>query len=470
MVNTDGQIGETRRLAPGELDLDALHARKIEGLTLLNLLGAGASGQVYLATDDAAGGARVAVKILSAYYISRRNSEQRWRREATVLEHLDHPNIVRGIRHGVADGRPYFVMEYIQGETLSGRLRRLGRLSEPEVFEIARGVLLALEAIAAEGIIHRDIKPSNLIVGAGGVVKLMDFGLIKQESDPSVTQSGAILGTPLYVSPEQARAEGTLDIRSDLYSLGVSLFHLVAGEPPFNELNTSLLLTRKVTDDVPDVRRVFREASPGMAEFLKRLCMRDRRKRIQTPREAIEVLEVIRGGDFSVRAETQVEAEGPVVLDSADIAADHTVLQSVVDDSEVQSIPIQLDQHQVLFYEDDESREAYLLLGGSVEVLKAGRRIAVIDEPGSWIGEMSTLRAAPRTATIRALEQARLLRIDEESFKTFLHRRPEIAYKLAAELAERLEHANRQLRSAQRRLHLARHRVREIEQIIDMGD
>ena len=134
-----------------------------------------------------------------------------------------------------------------------------------------------------------------------------------------------------------------------------------------------------------------------------------------------------------------------------------------MEDSSLESAPLTLEKNEVLFYEDDTSRDAYILLNGALEVLMSGRQIATVTDPGNWIGEMSSLLDAPRTATIRATERTVLLRVEEKSFREFNNRHPDMCYVLACSLAERLDKTNQKLHDSQRRLSMVRKHVRLIE-------
>ncbi|MEQ8821119.1 MAG: protein kinase [Sumerlaeia bacterium] len=444
----------------------------IPGVELSRHLGSGASASVYLGRDGETG-QQVAVKILSEYYCAYPEALKRWEREAAAVEKLRHPNIVRGLRHGTTGGRPWMLMEFLQGETLANRLRRKGIIQEEEVFRIAEAVLQALKEAHKFSIIHRDIKPSNILIAQDEVLKLMDFGLAKVEDDRDLTQLGAVLGTPIYISPEQARGDLDVDIRSDFYSLGVMLYHLATAETPFSEFNTSLLLTKKITDDVPDVRYAKPDASAGLALMVHRLCARERTNRPDNPDKALELLDLVRRGEITtVNFAKAIPESGraalrPVKPNDTDMRDSHPVFRTLLDDGTLHEPPKLLKEGTVLFYEDDTSREAYVFLHGKLEVLKAGRRIAVIEESGSWIGEMSSLLEAPRTATVRALEDSLLLEVEEEEFKTFLYKHTEMCYGLAKSLAERLEKTNQQLRDSQRRLAVIRKHFKMVAKEIE---
>ena len=427
----------------------------VPGLEIDRQIGAGATAKVFLAFDPKDPTRRFAVKFLSTFLSYQEDAMARWRREAEMIIALDHPNIVKGYHWGLSEDRPYLVMEYLAGESLADRLRRLEKLPEEEVLAIAEAVLKGLTAAHARNMIHRDIKPANIIWLNDGTIKVTDFGLAKDLGDQTLTMTGAIVGTPIYISPEQATARD-VGIQSDLYSLGVTLFHLAAGEPPFKELNTSLLLTKKITDDVPDVRHVAPEVSSTLAFLINRLTQRSLTERLANPVEALALLKQLQSGEMTISTFVPTaHAMGPRPLrpvKKEDFASDDLVLTTLAGDSAVEARPHYLDDNQVLFYEDDTSRECYILMSGSVDVLKSGRAIATINEQGAFIGEMSPLRGAPRSATVVARADTVLLVIPEEQFHEFFSRHPEVTLALARSLASRLDAMNQQLSQARERL------------------
>lgn len=438
----------------------------IEGVILDRQIGAGATSTVYLAVSRDNPREKFAVKFLTAFLMANETAMLRWKREAELLTRLSHQHIVRGIRWGQAHGRPWLMMEFLQGESLMDRLRRKSRLGQDEVWSYARACLQALEAAAALNIVHRDIKPANIILTSDDVIKVTDFGLAKYSDDVSVTAPGTILGTPVYLSPEQAAGDVHITIQSDLYSLGTTLYHLVAGRPPFTELNTSLLLTRKITDDVADVRLANEEVGSNLAFLIRQLTARDLAARTKTPTDALRLMDQLESGeltttDFRPEAKSSRAVMRP--MPAIPKTPDSKILETVVSDAALNTHPVFLKNGEVLFYEDDESRECYLLVSGRVEILKSGRGIAVINSVGSFIGEMSPLNSKPRTATVVAREETVLLRIEEEQFNDFLQRHPDMAISLARSLAQRLEITSDRLNEANTRLALLQKLSKEIQ-------
>ena len=186
---------------------------------------------------------------------------------------------------------PYLVMEFIPGETLQQRLDRTGPLEVPEVLRIGRQVAEGLAAAHEQGLIHRDIKPANILIDGGPQqqVKITDFGLARAADDASLTQSGVVAGTPMYMAPEQAKGEA-LDHRADLFSLGSVLYAMLTGRPPFRA-ETTLAVLKRVAEDTPrPIREVIPEVPEWLCRVVEKLHAKDPADRFQTAREVADVL------------------------------------------------------------------------------------------------------------------------------------------------------------------------------------
>jgi hypothetical protein len=201
---------------------------------VLHLLGRGGMGAVYLAHEDGLD-RDVAIKVLPPERAGSRETRERFRREARTAARLTHPNVVPLHTFGEADGMMYYVMGYVRGESLAARLRREGRLPEPEARRLLAYVAGALDYAHQQGVVHRDIKPDNILLEEGsGRPLLTDFGIAKAVAgEESLTSTGSVVGTPSYMSPEQASGKGDVDARSDLYSLGVMAYAMLSGRLPF---------------------------------------------------------------------------------------------------------------------------------------------------------------------------------------------------------------------------------------------
>lgn len=205
-------------------------ATRLGKWTLDRELGRGGMGRVFLGQDDS--GQLAAIKVLSADLAQDPGFQARFRREIEALAQLDHPNIVRFFEAGVHEATWFYAMEYVEGEDFDELLYEHTRIPWPEVLDAALQICLALKHAHDRGIIHRDLKPPNLLRTREGVVKLTDFGIAKVFSHGQLTTAGGIVGTAEYMSPEQAAGKPVTK-RSDLYSLGILLYTLTVGRPPF---------------------------------------------------------------------------------------------------------------------------------------------------------------------------------------------------------------------------------------------
>ena len=239
-------------------------------------LGAGGMATVYLASD-LKHDRPVAVKVL-------RTGEtpvdvERFQREIRVLARLRHPFILPLHDSGEANGSFFFVMPYIDGESLRARLGREGRLPVAQALEIARQVADALQAAHDEGVIHRDVKPENILIARSGHALLADFGIARGAvggaTQETVTQIGMAVGTVTYMSPEQGLGERELDARSDVYALGCVLYEMLAGSPPYTGTSAMGVLSKHLTAAVPDVRGARPEIAPAIAQVISRALSKD---------------------------------------------------------------------------------------------------------------------------------------------------------------------------------------------------
>jgi serine/threonine protein kinase len=228
---------------------------------VLRKIGEGGMGAVYLAEHTLLG-RPAAIKVLLREMSHREDLVTRFFNEARAASSVKHPGIVEIYDFGHhTDGSAYIVMEYLEGESLSARLRRTGVLSEARAVALCRQVGGALAAAHAKGIIHRDLKPDNIFIvrdpdiADGERTKVLDFGIAKLASDPSgqpsMTRTGMVMGTPAYMAPEQCKGAGNVDQRSDLYALGCILFELVCGRPPFVAEGAGEVMAHHIFTPVP---------------------------------------------------------------------------------------------------------------------------------------------------------------------------------------------------------------------------
>jgi serine/threonine-protein kinase len=268
-------------------------ALKVPGYEILAKIGQGGMGAVYKARQVRMDRV-VALKILPPRLARDRQFVDRFLQEARAVAKLRHENIVLGIDAGEAEGVYFFAMEYVEGETLQQVLRREGRIDERRALNAALQVARALQHAYEHHMVHRDIKPDNMLVAKDGVVKLCDLGLAKeQKADPGLTQAGMAVGTPHYISPEQARGEGAIDIRSDLYSLGAALYHLAVGEVPFSGPTPAVVMTKHVTTPAPAPREKVPALSEAFNDLVLKCMAKHREHRFQTPAQLIQAIEKI---------------------------------------------------------------------------------------------------------------------------------------------------------------------------------
>ena len=277
--------------------------KEIGGFEILNKLGQGGMGAVYKARQKSLDRI-VALKVLPPSIAKDAVFIERFQREARASAKLNHPNIVRGIDVGrdAATGLWYFAMEYIDGSTLKKVLDEQKIVTEERALGIIRQIALALEIVNTAGMVHRDIKPDNILLTKEGEAKLADLGLVKQvkTEDASLTQSGQAVGTPFYMAPEQVRgAAAEIDIRTDIYALGGTLFHLVVGAPPYTGLTTAAIMSLHLTDPVPNARK----ANPGISEacsrLIEKMMQKKREQRVQTPAELLTLIDKASKGEVA---------------------------------------------------------------------------------------------------------------------------------------------------------------------------
>ena len=264
-------------------------------LRVVRTIGQGAMGVVYEANDLALG-RRVAVKVMAPEIAQNPKHRRRFAREAGAALSLTSPHAVRVYEIGEDDSTPYLVMEYLEGRTLEALLAA-GPIG---VVEAADWMLQALDAIAEahlQGLVHRDVKPGNLFLAnqAGGkpIIKVLDFGLVKY-LDPTVTRltkTGAPLGTPAYMAPEQVRAAPDLDVRADVWSVGATLYELLTGKLPFTASSLPMLLTRIIHDEPTPLRARRQDIPPALEAIVTRCLTKDRQGRYASAAEVAVALD-----------------------------------------------------------------------------------------------------------------------------------------------------------------------------------
>lgn len=270
--------------------LEQLRTRLADRYVLEKEIGRGGMATVYLARD-VKHDRDVAVKVLRPELGAAVGSE-RFLAEIKLTAGLQHPNILPLFDSGSADGILYYVMPYVSGETLRARLEREGKLAVSEAVALARGIASALDHAHRQGVVHRDVKPENVLL-SDGVPIVADFGIaraIKAAGATRVTAVGLSLGTPAYMSPEQATGEEDVDRRADIYSLGCVLFEMLVGEPPFRGTSVHQVIAQHLTAPVPSARGLRDTIPPAVDGAMQRAMAKDRDQRFSTATEMSDAL------------------------------------------------------------------------------------------------------------------------------------------------------------------------------------
>ncbi len=261
-----------------------------------DLVGTGGMSSVYRARDRVLE-RRVALKILHEHFTSDPEYVERFRREARAIARLNHPNIVTVIDRGELDSHQFIVFEHVPGENLKDVVRRRGPLPVDEALaltgQIARGLAFAHE----HGVVHRDVKPQNVLLDENGAAKVTDFGIARSiEPGDGLTESGTLLGTSEYISPEQASGR-RVDARSDQYSLGVVLYELLTGEPPYSGDNFMAIAMKHLRDPVPRVRDRRPDVPASVEAIVSRAMAKRPEERFPSTEEMLAALEAATKAD-----------------------------------------------------------------------------------------------------------------------------------------------------------------------------
>jgi len=285
---------------------------------LTRLLGRGGMGAVWEGTHTSLG-TRVAVKFIDVEYAESPEARSRFENEARAAARLRSKHVVEVYDHGVSeDGRPFIVMEFLQGEPLDKRLDRLGRLAAKETAQIVLQICRALAKAHTANIVHRDLKPENVFLvwddeEGTDVVKVLDFGIAKfndaSMSSSSATRTGSVLGTPHYMSPEQARGLRSVDSRSDLWSVAVIAYRCVVGALPFEGEAVGDLLVKLCTAPIPVPSALVSDIPPSFDAWVQKALTREPAQRFQTAAQLSESLAAVCG--LTVRGQYLKDGSGP---------------------------------------------------------------------------------------------------------------------------------------------------------------
>src|SRR5438128_8203415 len=260
---------------------------------LLDKLGKGGMGEVYLA-NDAKLDRRVAIKLRPAEGVNDPEAVARFQREAKALAKLSHSGIVQAHDADEDGGRHFLVMEYVEGGSLADVLHEKGRVGPTRAADYVHQAALAMQHAHEKGLVHRDLKPSNLLLTPQGQIKVLDLGLARflqdQVGDPSRTREGIGMGTPDYAAPEQFRDARNVDARADIYSLGCTLYHMVAGQVPFPGSSLSEKYDAHEHKEPTPVEELCPDVPGGLALVIRRMMAKRPGDRFQSAKEVAEAL------------------------------------------------------------------------------------------------------------------------------------------------------------------------------------
>ena len=259
---------------------------QIKGYTIIRELSRGPITTSFLATQNTLD-RPVLLKVLNVQWRHESDLVERFRREAKIYARLKHPNIVTIFDFGISDDFFYLAMEFVAGQDLTEFIKSHRSIPLEVVIYITREILKGLAYAHQQGVLHRDLKPSNIMIGNDGGVKITDFGLATIADLPSITNQDAIIGTPAYMSPEQA--QGTvLDARSDLFSLGATLYEMVSGKSPFLDQNLAMTINRVLQHHPEPLRKALKDVPGWLSELIEQLMQKEAHQR---PATALSILE-----------------------------------------------------------------------------------------------------------------------------------------------------------------------------------
>lgn len=264
----------------------------IPGYEIFSKIGEGGLGVVFKARQISMNRI-VALKILHKRWLNDEEFKQRFLVEARLVGKLSHQNLIKVFDVGRHEWKYYFSMEFIEGETLEELIEREGPLDVLTAVDVTIQILRAIKYLWRYDIVHCDIKPSNILLTSDGVAKLGDFGFVKSNLEIAETEEGTVLGTPDYISPEQAQGRKDIDWRSDVYSLGVTLYHMVAKKPPY-EGSVSSVMRKHIKGELPSPKIHNPKVPDALVRIIERMCARDPEDRYQSFDELFEELELVK--------------------------------------------------------------------------------------------------------------------------------------------------------------------------------
>jgi len=303
---TDRQLRLMRR-AQARLRRDEVKSPpiRIGGYEVIGKLGDGGLGTVYKARQISMGRV-VALKVLHKKWMKDEEFKKRFLLEARLAGRLSHQNLIQvfDVGRGKEQDQYFFSMEHIDGETVEDIIDRDGPMPVDKATDITTQVLRAITYISKYKIVHRDIKPGNIMLTRSGTAKLADFGFVKSKFDSILSTEGEVLGTPDYISPEQAMGRTDIDFRSDIYSLGASLYHMLTGRPPFGG-TSSEVMEKHIRENPPDPRQYVKDIPEPVMHLLERMLAKEPEDRYSSTQDLFEDIELVRMGQDPAGREPQ---------------------------------------------------------------------------------------------------------------------------------------------------------------------
>jgi len=267
-------------------------------------LGKGGMAIVFRAVNEQTGQV-VALKVLPPKHARNPGFTQRFIREVHSASRLSHANVVAAFEAGQSpEGYLYFAMEYVDGESLRWRVKRHGPLSEQDALATMLNVAYGLAHAEEAGLVHRDLKPDNILLASDGAPKIADFGLAKAPDDPTITQMGSVIGSPAFMSPEQAKGEINPDIRSDVYSLGATFYYILLGRPPFQGETAGAMIAQHISEPAPLVHEQDPSISENTSRVIEKMLAKAPSARYQNTSELIEDLDLLYRGETPKAAQS----------------------------------------------------------------------------------------------------------------------------------------------------------------------
>jgi predicted Ser/Thr protein kinase len=293
---------------------DPLTMKKLGKYRLEKKIGEGGMGAVYLAKDGL--GKEVAVKVLPPQLAADPEYLERFLREIRTMHAVDHPNVVKVLDAGESEKLYFLVMEYVEGKRLSDVIAEQKRMPFDRAARVIREIAKGLEAAHGKGVVHRDVKPQNVLLTRDGKPRLIDFGLAREPGkNTGLTQEGTMMGTPEYMSPEQVEGKKA-DLRSDIYSLGITFYQLVSGKLPFNGENQMQMAMARIKDEPRDIRNSFPGIDPRAIPLIAKMLAKEPGSRQQSMADVIAEIEKSLAGKGTFKPASKASGGAAVAVDS----------------------------------------------------------------------------------------------------------------------------------------------------------